>query len=123
MHLTDTPQLWAFEQEAKPAYGDPPEVLAVRGLIADITDKGHMTPAKQVLTITAVALAQNIAKGNVKGRSIANEAAQLAAIVEQLTAETGDAAGMTEETKELIRALTIDPQAHARPEEGDTAEP
>lgn len=122
MHLTDAPPLWQFEQESKPIYGDPPEVLAVRALIADITEKGQMTPAKQVLTITAVALAQNIAKGNVKGRSIANEAAQLAAIVEQLTAEVGDAAGMTEETKELIRALTIDPQAYARAEAGDAAE-
>lgn len=120
---TTHPGLFDIGQESQPKYGDSPEKSAVRALIADIEEKGQMTPAKQVLTVTALALAENITRGNAKGRSIANEAAQLAAIVEQLTAEVGDAAGMTEETKELIRALTIDPQAYARTPAGDPAEP
>ena len=44
-------------------------------------------------------------------------------VLEKLTADVGDSAGMTEETKALIRALTIDPALYAGTPASDTPEP
>lgn len=103
-----------FEQAKQEKYGDSLQTIAVRELIADLDTNGEMTPAKRVLAATALSLAENIERGNSKGRAIANEAAQLAALVEQLTAERGTTDDMTPETKALINALTIDATVYAR---------
>ena len=46
-----------FEGETSAKFGDSLQVEAVRELIADIREKGQMTPAKSVLCATALRLA------------------------------------------------------------------
>lgn len=104
-----TPELDIFAQQTGASYGVSLEELAVRELIDEIREKGEMTRAKQVLCVTALALAQNIARGNTKGRAVANEAAQLAAIVEQLTEEaTADEGDLPPELRELLEAFRVE---------------
>lgn len=55
--------------------------------ILDLKPDDFMAPALGEL---AMDLAANIAKGNVKGRAIANEAQQLSSVLEQLRGENAD---------------------------------
>lgn len=111
-----------FEDETGPKYGESLQVRAVRELIADIRANGQMTPAKQVMCATALRLAELVEHPKSAIASV-QAASQLTPLIEKLTEADGDAAGMSEETRDLIRALTIDPQTYAQPAAGDTAEP
>lgn len=111
-----------FEGETSAKFGDSLQVEAVRELIADIREKGQMTPAKSVLCATALRLAAIVELPKSAVASV-QAAAQLTVLVEKLTADVGDSAGMTEETKALIRALTIDPALYAGTPASDPAEP
>ena len=111
-----------FEGETEEKFGDSLQVSAVRALIEDIRANGRMTPAKSVLCATALQLAQ-IAAQPKSAIAAVQAAAQLTPLVEKLTEADGDSAGLTEETKELIRALAIDPSPYAEPEAGHRPEP
>ena len=111
-----------FEGESDAKYGDSLQVEAVRALISEIREQGNMTPAKQVMSATALKLAQimDLPKSAI---AAVQAAAQLTPLIEKLTADDGNAAGMTPEMKALIDALAIDPTTYASPEAGDTAAP
>lgn len=118
MTSNTAPELDIFIDETAPKWGDSLQVIAVRELIAKIREDGRMTPAKSVMCSVALRLAEIIS--NPKSAIAAVQAAaQLTPLIETLTAEAGDSSGMTEETKELIRALTIDPETYARTEAGE----
>ena len=111
-----------FDGETTPKHGDSLQVLAVRELIEHIKANGLMSPAKQVMCATALKLAELIEHPR-SAIAAVQAAAQLTPLIEKLTEADGDAAGMSQETKDLIRALTIDPKDYASPTAGDTAEP
>lgn len=73
----------------------------------------EFTPSDEMLAEVARALAQNIDRGNLKGRSIGNEAAQMLACLEQLRGETVEAVEASDipaETKEFMDGLGTVPR-------------
>lgn len=121
MTQTIAMKLDLFEGETEPRYGDSLQVEAVRALIKEITEAGEMTAAKQVLCATALKLAEIIEQPK-SAIAAVQAAAQLTPLVERLTADSTEQAGMSEETKDLIRALTIDPTTYADTSDGNPAE-
>lgn len=90
----------------------------------------ELTPQQLLTSQTAIALAVNIDRGNLKGRSIGNEAAQLLQAIAMLTpdddAELAGGTDIPNDAKELMNALGTRPQLAAVPrldrtEERDTA--
>lgn len=80
-----------------------------------------MTPAKSVLCATALRLAAIVELPQVS-RCLSAGGGSAPVLVEA-DRRCGDSAGMTEETKALIRALTIDPALYAGTPASDPAEP
>jgi hypothetical protein len=78
-----------------------------------MNDDRPFTASQQLLAEVARALAENIDRGNMKGRSIGNEAMQLQSVIATLVGETNeheDPLDLPAETLELMRALANSPQ-------------
>lgn len=73
-----------------------------------MNEERPFTAAEKLLAEVARALAENIDRGNIKGRSIGNEAMQLQSVISTLVGEQGeheDPLDLPAETLELMRAL------------------
>lgn len=78
-----------------------------------MNDERPFTSSEKLLAEVARALAENIDRGNTKGRSIGNEAMQLQSVIATLVGETNeheDPLDLPVETLELMRALANSPQ-------------
>lgn len=63
----------------------------------------------------AMELARNIAKGNQKGRAVANEAAQLASVLETIRGDVpaeNDGSSLPQEVQDFVNALQQPPAGH-----------
>lgn len=119
-----------------PTYGQGPTEREIRASIAEIEQHAPMTGVKRTVKQLAISLAISIDRGNTKGRAVANESAQLFAMMQQLDpvdeTAVADDAHLTPETRRLLDALAapaqLDPAApldteglqpaDARPEAG-----
>lgn len=104
----ETATLWdtadaAWEPENS-AYPVGSTEKTTRETITELLRTRIFTPAEKTLAQLCIALAHNIDRGNQKGRAIANEAMQLAAVLEQLTA-TADAGGEHSDLPPELRTL------------------
>ena len=116
-------ELDIFAAERTEKFGDSILILAIRQRMAEIEHDGRMTPEKRVLVALALEAAEAAQRGKAKGRAISGEVEQVRGILAELRDDETDQSGMTQETKDLIRALTIDPALHANAAPRDTAEP
>ena len=94
MSRTTAQTLDLFDTETGPNYGESLQVRAVRELIEEIRENGVMTAAKQVMCATALRLAE-VMEMPKSAIAAVQAAAQLTPLIEKLTAEEGNAAGMT----------------------------
>lgn len=106
-------ELDIFADQRAEKFGESILTKAIRQRMAEIESEGKMTPEKQVLVALALEAAEAAQRGKGKGRAISGEVEQVRAILTELRDEEADQSGMTQETKDLIRALTIDPQTYA----------
>lgn len=108
-------------------YGEGETERETRAALAEIEEDTPLTGIKRTVKQLALSLARSIDAGNNKGRAVANEAAQLFAMMQQLApAEDPGAAGddshLTPETRRLLAALDSAPQL-VPAEEGDAEGP
>ncbi|MGO2659594.1 hypothetical protein [Mycetocola reblochoni] len=75
---------------AAPRYGEGPLETSVRAEIEAANAAEPFDSARKMTSQICLALAQNIDAGNRKGRAIANEATQLALLLDQLRGDTTD---------------------------------
>lgn len=106
-------------------YGQGSTESETRRAIAEIESEIPSTGVRRTIKQLAISLAISIDKGNTKGRAVANEAAQLFAMMRQLApAEdldtTPNDSHLTPETRRLLDAFTAPAQLDAAPE-GDAA--
>lgn len=97
-------------------YGESELEKSVRESIEAIKAERGISKAKMFLAQTAIELARSIAKGNAKGRAVANESAQLVATLELLdpTTDAGeDPDSLPEDLKRLVDAFAQRPTAPA----------
>ena len=92
-----------------------------RAAIAEIEDERPLVGILRTLKQAAIALAMSIDNGNNKGRSVANDVAQLVAIMQQLAPPedvggTPDDSHLTPETRRLLDALAAPAELDAAPE-------
>ena len=84
------------------------ELKIMEQIAALRADRGEFGPVDEMRAETARALAQNIDRGNLKGRAIGNEAAQMLACIEQLQGDTDaavDVNALPEETRQFLEGL------------------
>ncbi len=90
-----------------------------RAAIAEIEAETPLTGAKRVTKQLAISVAASIDAGNRKGRAVANEAAQLFAIMQQLAPAVDDGPAddshLTPETRRLLDALAAPAQLDEAP--------
>lgn len=101
-----------FAAPDTPRYGESELEKSVRESIAAIIAGVGIKPSKMFLAQTAIELARSIAKGNAKGRAVANESAQLVATLELLdpTTDAGDDPdALPEDLKRLVDAFAQRP--------------
>lgn len=93
-------------------YGESGIEFRVRRAIEQQNETDPLTPSQWALAETCLALAENIAAGNKKGRAIANEASQLDALMSKLAGEedTADEDALPPETRQLLEALSTPPR-------------
>jgi hypothetical protein len=108
------------------SFGQGPTESETRQAIAEIEADIPLTGVRRTIKQLAISLAISIDRGNTKGRAVANEAAQLFAMMQQLDpAADADAAPddshLTPETRRLIDAFNAPAQFDA-PAEGDAPE-
>lgn len=105
-------------------FGAGPTESETRAAIAELEELGPITGAKRTVKQLCISLAQSIDKGNAKGRAIANEAAQLFTMMQQLappeTAET-NTSDLSPELRKLFDVFAAPAHLDAAPE-GDGAE-
>ncbi|RWZ52930.1 hypothetical protein ELQ90_03065 [Labedella phragmitis] len=91
-----------------------------RAAIAELEDEsGPLTGPKRTIKQLCISLAQSIDKGNNKGRAIANEAAQLFAMMQQLAppeTEQIDDSHLSPELRRLLDAFAAPAQLDPAPE-------
>jgi hypothetical protein len=107
-------------------YGEGETERETRAALREIEEDTPLTGLRRTVKQLALSLARSIDAGNAKGRAVANEAAQLFAMMQQLApAEDPGAAGdetqFTPETRRLLDALSSAPQL-VPAQEGDGAE-
>lgn len=106
-------------------YGQGPTESETRQAIAEIEAEIPTTGVRRTLKQLAISLAISIDKGNNKGRAVANEAAQLFAMMQQLAPavdpDETDPDDLSPETRRLLDALSAPAQLDAAPE-GHAAE-
>jgi len=76
------------------------------------TKPGGISASKQFLAQTAMELARNIHRGNMKGRAVAHESAQLVATLELLdppTEDTGDVENLPADLRDFLNAFSAAP--------------
>ena len=104
--MTEQNALFVLDPGPRPVGDMERETIKQLEELAEVVD---FTSQQKLIAQTARALAQNIDRGNVKGRSIGNEAAQLLQAIEMLTPEEVDddaaTATIPAATKELFDAL------------------
>ena len=112
-------------------YGQGPTELETRAAITEIEVAAALTGARRTIKQLCIALAMSIDKGNNKGRAIANEAAQLFAMMTQLDpteADAGTTGSLSPETERLFSGfargpvLEIDPALADTPARNDEAQ-
>lgn len=108
------------------SFGQGPTESETRQAIAEIEAETPLTGVRRTIKQLAISLAISIDRGNTKGRAVANEAAQLFAMMQQLDPAddadpTPDDAHLTPETRRLLDALAAPAQLDPAPE-GDAAE-
>lgn len=91
---------------------------AVKATIEAIHKENPIPPTKMASCQIAISIARNIAKGNDKGRAVANEAMALEGILESLRpapVEKTDDSKFSPELRELIAALAAPPRLDTPP--------
>ncbi|MDF2826875.1 MAG: hypothetical protein K0R01_158 [Mycobacterium sp.] len=101
-------------------YGEGETERETRAALAEIEKDTPLTGVKRTAKTLALSLARSIDAGNAKGRAVANEAAQLFAMMQQLAPaedpnETGDDSHLTPETRRLLDAFAAPAQLDAAP--------
>lgn len=103
------------------SYGQGDTERETRAAIAEIEQDAPLTGMKRTVKQLAISLAKSIDRGNSKGRAVANEAAQLFAMIQQLepvdpAAAAPDDSKLSPETKRLLDAFAAPAQLDAAPE-------
>ncbi|MBZ4486273.1 hypothetical protein [Microbacterium sp. cx-55] len=96
-----------------------------RAAIAEIEAERPLVGILRTVKQLAISLAKSIDRGNTKGRAVANEAAQLFAMMQQLSpaesSENADESHLTPEMRQILDALSAPAQFDTAPE-SDAAE-
>src|SRR5690606_35210971 len=108
--------LWGDDDPTR--FAPNPTETAVIAAINSMNEQTPLDPVRTALAMVCRSLARNIDGGNVKGRAIANEATQLAALLKQLAGiEEGtdptnpDGGGLIpQQTQDFINALATPPR-------------
>lgn len=126
--MTDTDTLPGLEKPAQTTgyFGEGPTEKETRLAISEIDNENPIKGSRRTVKQLCLSLAKSIDAGNAKGRAIANEAAQLFAMMQQLDppAAAGtvpDPAALSPDLQRLFDALSAAPQFDAAPE-GDSPE-
>lgn len=114
--MNETPgqvPLWGDDDPMR--FAANPTEQAVIAAINELAAASELTKVQQALATVCRSLGRNIDAGNIKGRAIANEATQLAALLSKLAGidEADPTAGpitVPQQTKELIDALATPPR-------------
>jgi hypothetical protein len=122
--MTDEMTLPGLENPAESSmivgyFGQGPTEVATREAIAEIEEEVELTGAKRAIKQLCFSLAASVDKGNLKGRAVANEAAQLFAMMQQLSPPDADTAtdlNMTPDLKRLFDVFAAPAQLDAAPE-------
>lgn len=114
------------EKSAEAAfYGEGPTEHETRLAISEIDNENPIKGSRRTIKQLCLSLAKSIDRGNSKGRAIANEAAQLFAMMQQLDppADAGvtDPTALSPELQRLFDALSSAPRLDPAPQ-GDRAE-
>ncbi|GAA3342969.1 hypothetical protein GCM10017714_33580 [Curtobacterium pusillum] len=93
-------------------YGESPEEKAVKQALDEIAQKNPLTGSRIALARMCISLAQNISKGNAKGRAVANEVATLGTLMAQLDPAIPDAddSDLPPELRKIADALATAPR-------------
>jgi hypothetical protein len=107
-----TPDILAGLDIAPGYYGESSEESAVRKSLAEIAEKNPLVGSRIALARMCMSLAKNIAKGNEKGRAVANEVATLSQLLEQLDPPVIDAdtSDLPLELRRIADALATAPR-------------
>lgn len=109
---TEAPDMLAGLDLESGYYGESQEETAVRQSLAEIAEKNPLTGSRIALARMCMSLAKNIAKGNEKGRAVANEVATLASLMDQLDPTIADAedSDLPPELRKIADALATAPR-------------
>lgn len=107
-------------------YGQGATEAETRAAIQEIEQETPLRGSLRTVKQLAISLAISIDRGNSKGRAVANEAAQLFAMMQQLSPPDAEATAfddskLTPETRRLLDAFSAPAQLDAAPE-GNAAE-
>jgi hypothetical protein len=107
-----TPDMLSALDIAPEYYGESSEESAVRKALAEIAEKNPLVGSRIALARMCLSLAKNIAKGNEKGRAVANEVATLSQLMEQLDPPVVDAdtSDLPPELRKIADALATAPR-------------
>ncbi|WP_146232882.1 MULTISPECIES: hypothetical protein [unclassified Curtobacterium] len=107
-----TPDILASLDIAPDYYGESQEESAVRKALAEIEQKNPLVGSRIALARMCLSLAKNIAKGNEKGRAVANEVATLSQLMDQLDPPVIDAdtSDLPPELRKIADALATAPR-------------
>lgn len=107
-----TPDLLAGLDIAPEYFGESAEESAVRKALGEIAEKNPLIGSRIALARMCLSLAKNIAKGNEKGRAVANEVATLSQLMEQLDppAVDADTSDLPPELRRIADALATAPR-------------
>ncbi len=108
----DSPEVFGGIDLETGKYGESAEELAVKQALKEIAEKNPLTGSRIALARMCISLAQNIAKGNAKGRAVANEVATLGSLMEQLdpAAPDVDDSDLPPELRKIADALAATPR-------------
>lgn len=111
---SDVMPLFPDPEPAARYFGESPLETEVRKACEKATADRPNDFILPVLSQVAQSLALNIAKGNAKGRAIANEAMQLASVLAQIKGEEieEDESALPQATRDLIDALRTVPRTN-----------
>lgn len=120
MHTLQGLELPGETPESGGRYGEGDTERETRAALAEIEEDTPLTGVKRTAKTLALSLARSIDAGNAKGRAVANEAAQLFAMMQQLApaedpADAGDDSHLTPETRRLLDAFAAPAQLDAAP--------
>lgn len=127
--MSDENALFGLENPARNGgmtgnFGQGSTETDTRTALAEIEDGTPFTGSKRTIKQLCIALAMSIDKGNTKGRAIANEAAQLFAMMTQLDPTDGPELGsstLDPETERLFNGFASGPRLETDPAAADAA--